>query len=342
MHALVIPLIRLMEISFIIPYYEVAPWLLRRCLNSVCAFMQQIPDCSWEAWVVDDGSVDADAARLEVEHMGVAQICCLRVPHGGLGAARNVGLEHAGGVYVFFLDADDYLFVQAAVPLLACCRQRQPDVLSFGMQPVRCTEQEHPNHPVSLRICYEGSGAGYMVQHNLRAAACGYMFRRESLGNLRFMTGIFHEDEAFTPRLWLKAQKVCVTSFPVYAYYQRNDSIVHVSGRDQLEKRMADLRLVLNGLQQENTQTDLQQKALQRRIDTLASDVWWRLVCESPDAFFMHSQFRSLRKIRGYPLPFHFYTLRYILMYIGSRCGLLAVLGNRISHLKQLFSSKNQ
>lgn len=331
-----------MEISFIIPYYEVSPWLLRRCLESVCAFMQQVPDCSWEAWVVDDGSSDAGIARREVERTGTAQIHCLRVPHGGLGAARNAGLDHACGMYVFFLDADDYLFVRSAGPLLACCRQCRPDVLSFGMQTVRHREQEQPDRPVRLRICYEGSGAGYMVGHNLRAAAWGYLFRRESLGELRFVTGIFHEDEAFTPRLWLQAKHVCVTSLPVYAYYQRSDSIVHVSSREQLEKRMADLRQVLVGLKQEPVGNVLQQQALRRRMETLASDVWWRLVCESPDTAFLRCQLGWFREAGFYPLPLRFYTLRYILMYIGSQCGMVSVFLNRMSHLKQLFSSKNQ
>lgn len=103
-----------MEISFIIPYYEVSPWLLRRCLESVCAFMQQVPDCSWEAWVVDDGSSDAGIARREVERTGAAQIHCLRVPHGGLGAARNAGLDHACGMYVF-----------SWMPMIICLSARQ-------------------------------------------------------------------------------------------------------------------------------------------------------------------------------------------------------------------------
>lgn len=332
-----------MEISFIIPYYEVTPRLLRRCLESVCAFMQAVPDCEWEAWVVDDGSVaHAEAARQEVERTGAGQMHLLRVKHGGLGAARNAGLERVSGEYVFFLDADDYLFAGSALPLWSCCRQRRPDILAFGMQSVHTVETERPSGPLRLRVTYEGSGAGFMVSHNLHAAAWSYLFRRDILGSLRFVEGIFHEDEAFTPRLWLRAQKVCVTTLPVYAYYQRQDSIVHVPGREQLARRMADLQQVLVGLRNEQPDNSLQRLALQRRVDTLASDVWWRLVCESPDTDFLRSQLQCLREAGFYPLPWHPYTVRYLLMYMGAQCWSLSVALHKAGRLKQKLSSKNQ
>lgn len=54
--------------------------------------------------VVDDGSTDATPA-IAARHPGVRLV---RVVHGGLGAARNVGYEVARGEVVAYLDADAY------------------------------------------------------------------------------------------------------------------------------------------------------------------------------------------------------------------------------------------
>jgi glycosyltransferase involved in cell wall biosynthesis len=79
---------------------------LREAIESVLA--QDYPH--WELLLVDDGSTDAspDIARaFASEH---SRIRCLAHPGGenrGMSASRNLGLAHARGEYVAFLDADD-------------------------------------------------------------------------------------------------------------------------------------------------------------------------------------------------------------------------------------------
>lgn len=59
-----------------------------------------------EVIVVDDGSQDNTTGDLE-RRFG-SRICLLRMPHRcGVGAARNVGVSHASGELLAFLDSDD-------------------------------------------------------------------------------------------------------------------------------------------------------------------------------------------------------------------------------------------
>lgn len=84
--------------SIVIPCYEHAA-KLRDAIDSALA--QSIP-C--EVIVVDDGSTDSTPAVLA--EYG-SRILAFRQEHAGPSAARNLGLDHASGDFVMFLDADD-------------------------------------------------------------------------------------------------------------------------------------------------------------------------------------------------------------------------------------------
>lgn len=99
-------------VTVVIPAYNAARWI-GETLESV--FSQRYDD--YEVIVVDDGSTDHTA---EV----VAQFPrarCIRKENGRQASARNVGIRHASGKYIAFLDADDLWFpekLQAQVALL--------------------------------------------------------------------------------------------------------------------------------------------------------------------------------------------------------------------------------
>jgi GT2 family glycosyltransferase len=73
---------------------------LDECLRHTCAL--EYPDL--EVLVVDDGSSDT-TAEIASRHPRAKLI---RIPHSGLGAARNEGLRNARGVIVAYLDADAF------------------------------------------------------------------------------------------------------------------------------------------------------------------------------------------------------------------------------------------
>lgn len=88
--------------SVVIPVYNRAG-LIGQALESV--FTQTNQD--FEVIVVDDGSSDDTWRELQAWQ---PHITALRQANAGPGAARNLGIAHAGGEYVAFLDSDDLWF----------------------------------------------------------------------------------------------------------------------------------------------------------------------------------------------------------------------------------------
>jgi glycosyltransferase involved in cell wall biosynthesis len=86
-------------VSVVIPTFNRARWVTD-AVESVIG--QDFTD--WELIVVDDGSTDQTEAALE-PYADVLRYT--RIPHAGVGAARNVGLRAGSGPWVAFLDSDD-------------------------------------------------------------------------------------------------------------------------------------------------------------------------------------------------------------------------------------------
>ena len=90
------------RISVIIPTFNRAHYL-PQAIDSVLAQTH----AGAEIIVVDDGSTDN--TREVVESYG-ARVTYLITNHGGVAHARNVGVRHASGTYLAFLDSDDLFY----------------------------------------------------------------------------------------------------------------------------------------------------------------------------------------------------------------------------------------
>ncbi|MFE9413245.1 glycosyltransferase family 2 protein [Streptomyces sp. NPDC006704] len=114
-------------VTVIVPVHNTLRYL-ERCFGSVEA--QTIGGRKLEVIAVNDGSSDGSGDWLDTwarERDNVRVIH--QEPSGGAGKPRNVGIEHAGGTYLFFLDSDDYLGPDALRRLVAMADREQSDVV---------------------------------------------------------------------------------------------------------------------------------------------------------------------------------------------------------------------
>jgi len=90
------------KVSVIIPCYNQAKFLPR----TVAALQAQTLG-AWECIVVDDGSRDNTAEVVSNIALTEPRVRLLQQHNGGSASARDLGLQHARGEFIQFLDADD-------------------------------------------------------------------------------------------------------------------------------------------------------------------------------------------------------------------------------------------
>ena len=114
-----------MRVSVIIPFNKGDDYL-RDCLNSLSE--QEYTD--YEILLINDHyEGDLQSITGAYEDRLPIRVFTLEDDKTGVAAARNVGLDHATGEFVYFLDADDYIFQDAIRTLVEAADETNEDMV---------------------------------------------------------------------------------------------------------------------------------------------------------------------------------------------------------------------
>ena len=211
----------MMKISFILPIYNVEPYL-RQCVNSLIC---QTYD-NFEIILVDDGSPDGCPALCEQLALEDKRIKVLHKINGGLSDARNVGLDNASGDYIIFVDPDDFWFDNGALErLIGYLSNGRKHFICFNAMYYYSDKQKYIKW--SPYNCDENLSKNEMLLalHNtgtIPVSACTKIISRKFLldNNLYFIKGQIHEDIPWFINLVDKANDFSFCDDYIYAYRQ--------------------------------------------------------------------------------------------------------------------------
>lgn len=209
-----------MILSIIVPMYKVEAFI-EKCLNS--CLNQNISKEEYEIVCVNDGSPDKSAAIAKRVAEENTNIRVIDRPNGGLSVARNTGLEHAKGEYIFFVDSDDWIQENCLGKISSLLMSEKPDVLCICAANV-CGERYERR--MSYVDCEATTGPDSMRLYKSPCAQF-HIVRKAHLDKhkIRFYEGIYHEDVEYTPRMRYFAKKVCYLNDIIYYVYPNPNSI---------------------------------------------------------------------------------------------------------------------
>ncbi|GAA2204035.1 bifunctional glycosyltransferase/CDP-glycerol:glycerophosphate glycerophosphotransferase [Streptomyces bangladeshensis] len=232
--------------SVIVPCFKVQGFL-RECLDSVLG--QSFGD--FELIAVDDCSPDGCGAILDEYAERDPRVRVLHLPENvGLGRARNAGLPHATGDYLFFLDSDDTLTpgaLRAIADRLA--EAADPDVLVFDY--ARTYWWGGTRRNVLAHILAEAPGTFAVSEYpqilDLLMVVWNKVYRREFVtrGGFAFPPG-YYEDTPWTFPVMLSARRIAALDRICLNYRQRRQGNIlsttsrkHFDIHDQYERVFA-------------------------------------------------------------------------------------------------------
>lgn len=188
------------QISVIVPIYNAEPYLAK-CIESLI----NQDYCALQIILVDDGSTDKSIAIAQEYANRDNRIEVYSHDHNlGQSIARNTALKYAKGMFVSFVDADDYI---------------DKDFYTYMLQ--------HIGNKDCVQIGYRRvTNTGKVLMEKLPrhfyqfTSPCMRLYRREVFEKhkLAFPTGMIYEDVVFSLDFWASRPSYKMLSYTGYNY----------------------------------------------------------------------------------------------------------------------------
>lgn len=242
------------NVSIIVPVYNTEKYL-KQCIDSITA--QTLRDI--EIIIVDDGSKAECAELCDSIAATDSRIKVIHKQNGGLGLARNTGIEAACGEYVGFVDSDDYIKPEMYEALYTAAAKNDADLAVSGIcfvggntfsQSGDYSEKHYFDEDTvfgeddinQLLLGVVGALPKYPEDSRYGVSVCKNIFKRSLLSkeNIEFFSErkIISEDTLFMVD-FVKCAKRAVGIHGAFYCYRRNDASLSKSYRiDRFEKTM--------------------------------------------------------------------------------------------------------
>lgn len=214
-----------MKISVIVPMYNVAPFVADAVSSIRTAADQAKSVADIDVILVDDGSTDATLAAAESAVAGDGRFMIVRKTNGGVGSARNAGIEVANGDWLMYFDSDDVVSPTMFSDVVHVL-EMHPEV-----DLVRCGTCVFNDGGTP-----EWSGSGWVrlidILHELPDELSMFgvtemAYRREMFSDLRFKAYCSGEDLEYTSACFVRAGRMAVVDRRNYGYRIRPGSAAH-------------------------------------------------------------------------------------------------------------------
>lgn len=220
-------------ISVIVPVYNVEKYLAE-CIESIINQTYE----QLEIILIDDESSDCSGSICDKYAQTDDRIIVIHQKNGGAASARNAGLRIASGEYITFVDSDDYLELDAYDKMLLALETYNADVVHGNFRYVYVDKSAI--YEAYRDLC--SFSTPEFLLHFTKEWTCGLsvvkLFRHNVLSNVFYEEGHLIDDEFFTYKGIMNAEKIVCIPDIVYNYRQRASSVM--KNQNTAERRWFD------------------------------------------------------------------------------------------------------
>ena len=218
-------------LTVVIPVYNVEKYL-KRCVESVLVQGWH----NYDILLVDDGSTDSSPQICDDYVKAYDFISVIHKENGGLSEARNTGILHAKGEYVYFPDSDDWLEPQTFTELAEVLESQEFELVSFNREFVKGEEDPIVSDPLVTQVFGGKDAFVQMLKHSYITGFANDKIYKKSLfidNNISFPKGKYYEDLGTNYKLFLSAKNVFATNQKYYHYLIDNPDSITQSWNEQ-------------------------------------------------------------------------------------------------------------
>lgn len=218
-----------MKISIIVPVYNVESYI-RECFDSI---VSQTYKGNIECIFVDDCGQDKSVKILEeliVRYQGHIQFSLIHHEYNkGLSGARNTGIRHATGDYLYFIDSDDTI-TPDCIELLVALAVKYPGVdlvQSSTKSKLRWFQLAHKKFP-EYTDNFKWIRKTMLQRFTMPMTAWNKLVKRNFIvkHGLYFEEGLIHEDEVWTFMLAKYVHSIAFCRELTYNYRENPNGIM--------------------------------------------------------------------------------------------------------------------
>lgn len=211
------------KISVIVPIYKVEDYL-HRCVESIINQTYT----NLEIILVDDGSPDNCSKICDEYAEKDSRIKVIHKKNGGLSDARNAGLLIATGEYISFIDSDDYIDINMYKSIITYMEKHDLDIAECGIKHVYSNKiKQDDKLDKSIHVFNsEDALKELMLERRLHQTVWNKLYKTKLIKNIFFEKGKIHEDEFWTYKVFMNAEKIGFLDEYLYYYIHREGSIM--------------------------------------------------------------------------------------------------------------------
>lgn len=208
------------KISIICPVFNAEEYL-DRCINSIID--QTLTE--WELILVNDGSTDNSGLICEKYSSQDHRIKVISKTNGGVGEARQVGLDNSSGDYIIHVDPDDWIEPNMLEDMYEKAESESADMVMCDFIYEYCKRNEVIHQkPTNVNDC--DSLVNDMLTHRLHGSCCNKLVKKKTCDEyaVNFVSGLnYCEDVIFNIKLLKRNIKVAYMSEALYHYDQNTN-----------------------------------------------------------------------------------------------------------------------